>query len=192
MALVAKNLSAIAGDIRDVGSIPGLERPSGGGHGDPPQCSCLENPIDRGAWWATVHRLKQSWTWLRWLSTWHLVYIWVSLVVPVKNPPASAEDTRHEFDPWIRKIPWYRKWQSIPVFLVGKFHGQRSLAMRMQRVGHDWARARTVCICQSYCFSSSPLLLFCVHKSVFYCLCLYSCPANRFISTIFLDFTSMC
>ena len=168
MALVAKNLSAIAGDIRDVGSIPGLERPSGGGHDNPLQYSCLENPMDRGVWWATVHRLAQSWTWLKWLSTWHLVYIWVSLVVPVvKNPPASAEDTRHKFDPWIGKIPWYRKWQPIPVFLVGKFHGQRSLAMRLQIAVQDRARAHRVYICQSYCFSSSPLLLFCVHKSVF-------------------------
>ena len=39
----------------DLGSIPGSLRSSGGGHGNPLQCSCLENPMDRGAWWATVH-----------------------------------------------------------------------------------------------------------------------------------------
>ena len=40
----------------DPGSIPGLRRSSGEGNGNPPQYSCLENPMDRGAWWATVHR----------------------------------------------------------------------------------------------------------------------------------------
>ena len=55
VALVVKNLSANAGDVGDLGSIPGLGRSPGGGHGNPLQYSCLENPIDRGAWWATVH-----------------------------------------------------------------------------------------------------------------------------------------
>ena len=59
MALVVKNLSAKAGDVRDLGSIPGSQRSPGGGHGNPLQYSCLENPIDRGAWWATVHRLQR-------------------------------------------------------------------------------------------------------------------------------------
>ena len=43
-------------------------RSPGGGHGNPFQCSCLENPIDRGAWWATVHKVAKSWTWMKWLS----------------------------------------------------------------------------------------------------------------------------
>ena len=58
--LVVKNLPASAGDIRDAGLIPELGRSPGGGHGNPLQCSCLENPVDRGAWWATVHRLTES------------------------------------------------------------------------------------------------------------------------------------
>ena len=53
--LVVKNLPANAGDIRDSGSIPGSGRFPGEGHGNPLQYSCLENPMDRGAWWATVH-----------------------------------------------------------------------------------------------------------------------------------------
>ena len=52
---VVKNLPAKAGDARDVGSIPGLGRSPGGGHGNPLQYPCLENPLDRGAWQATVH-----------------------------------------------------------------------------------------------------------------------------------------
>ena len=55
MALVVKNLSASAGDIRDSGSIPGLRRSPGGGHGNPLLYSCLENPMDRGAWWNIIH-----------------------------------------------------------------------------------------------------------------------------------------
>ena len=60
MALVVKNLPANAGDIRDVGSIPGSGRSPEGGHGNPFQYSCLENPMDRGAFWAIVHRVTQS------------------------------------------------------------------------------------------------------------------------------------
>ena len=60
MALVVKNLPAKAGDGRDTGSITGLERSTGGGHGNPLQYSCLENPIERGACQATVHRVTES------------------------------------------------------------------------------------------------------------------------------------
>ena len=53
---VVKNPPLDAGDIRDVGLIPGWGRSPGGGHGNPLQYSCLENPMDRGVWQATVHR----------------------------------------------------------------------------------------------------------------------------------------
>ena len=60
MVLVVKNLPANPGDIRDTGSIPGLGRFPGGGHGNPLECSCLENPRDGGAWWAAVYGVTQS------------------------------------------------------------------------------------------------------------------------------------
>ena len=60
MALAVKNPPANAGDIKDVGSIPGSGRSPGGGHDDPLQYSCLEKPMDRAAWWATVHGVSQS------------------------------------------------------------------------------------------------------------------------------------
>ena len=60
MALVVKNPPANAGDTRDEGSIPGWGRSPGGGHSNPPQYSCLENPMDRGAWQATVHGVTKS------------------------------------------------------------------------------------------------------------------------------------
>ena len=49
-----------ASNAGDMGSIPGLGRSPGGGNGNPLQYSCLENPMDRGAWWATVHRVARS------------------------------------------------------------------------------------------------------------------------------------
>ena len=62
MALVVKNQPANARDLTDVGLITGLGRSPGKEHGKPPQCSCLENPMDRGAWGATVQRVSKSWT----------------------------------------------------------------------------------------------------------------------------------
>ena len=60
---VIKNPPANAGDTSHEGSIPGLGRYPGGGHGNPLQYSCLEkNIMDRGAWWAIVYRVTKSWT----------------------------------------------------------------------------------------------------------------------------------
>ena len=59
---MVKNPSANAGDIRDMGSIPGLGRCPEGGHGNLLQYSCLEDPIDRGAWQAMVHRVAKNGT----------------------------------------------------------------------------------------------------------------------------------
>ena len=56
----SKNLPASAGDLRDMGSVPGLGRPHGGGHGNPLQYSCLKNPKDRGAWRVIVQRVTQK------------------------------------------------------------------------------------------------------------------------------------
>ena len=55
--ILVKNPLANAGDL---GSTPGSGKPPGVGSGNPLQYSCLENPLDRGAWWATVHRVKES------------------------------------------------------------------------------------------------------------------------------------
>ena len=57
---VVKNSPDNAGDMRDVGSIPGSGRFPGEGSGNPLQCSCLENPMDRGTWWAIVHGVMKS------------------------------------------------------------------------------------------------------------------------------------
>ena len=59
---MVKNPLANAGDIRDVGSIPGSGRSPRVGRGSPLQYSCLENPMDRGAWWSTVHEVANHQT----------------------------------------------------------------------------------------------------------------------------------
>ena len=73
---VVKNPPASAGDIRDPGSIPGLGKSPGGGHGNPLQCSCLETPMDRGAWQATVPRVTKSQTRLKQLSMHTCIYMY--------------------------------------------------------------------------------------------------------------------
>ena len=62
VVLMVKNPPANAGDVKDTGSVPGSGRFPVGRHGNPLQYSCLENPMDRGAWWAMVHRVAQSQT----------------------------------------------------------------------------------------------------------------------------------
>ena len=97
-----------------------MEELTGEGNGNPLQYSCLENPMDRGAWQATVHGVTR-----------------VRHDLVTKPPPTMEELgfrggsvvknlQRCKCDPWVRKIPWRRKWQPTPVFLPGKSHGQRS------------------------------------------------------------------
>ena len=91
MALVGKNTSVNAVDERDMSSTPGSERSPGGGHGNPLQYSCLENPMVREAWQATVHRVTKSKTRLKQLSTAQHVHIsaasGVSLPLLPLSPP---------------------------------------------------------------------------------------------------------
>ena len=65
VALVVKNTPANAGDLKDAGSIPGLGRSPGGGHSNKLEYSCLEDPMDKGAWQAIVHGVSKSWTRLK-------------------------------------------------------------------------------------------------------------------------------
>ena len=81
----------------------------GEGNGNPLLYSCLENPRDRGAWWAAIYGVAQSQTRLEQLS----MHTWMHA-------------KRHGFYPWVGKIPWRRAWQSTPVFLPGETLGQRS------------------------------------------------------------------
>ena len=65
MALLVKNQPADSGDVRDTGLVPESGRSPGRGHGNPLLYSCLENSMDRGAWWATAYRVAKSWILLK-------------------------------------------------------------------------------------------------------------------------------
>ena len=133
---MVKNLPANAGDVRDVGSIPGSGRSPQGGHGNPFLHSCLENPLDRGAWWATFHGFVESTLLSGNRST--MLFPTESLqytVTRTKSGGARGKEPacqcrrckRRGFDPWVGKIPWRRRWQPTPVFLPGEYHGQKHL-----------------------------------------------------------------
>ena len=91
MVLVVKNLPANAGNIRDVGSIPGSGRSPGGGNGNPLQYSCQEKTMDRGGCLATVHGIAKGWTRLKQLSTQHKSVLLMLNPVPLCPPTPGTE-----------------------------------------------------------------------------------------------------
>ena len=131
---VAQTVKASAYNAGDPGSIPGSGRSSGEGNGSPLQCSCLENPMGGGAWWATVHGVTKSRTRLS---------DFTNLTLTGKKSDCQGRThKRCRFDPWVGKISWRRTWQPTPVFMPGKSHGERRLegklqSMGSQRVGQD-------------------------------------------------------
>ena len=93
---VVKNLPASAGGTREMLSIPGLGRSPGVGHGNPLQYPCLENPHGQSSLVGFSPYGDKSWMRLKRLST---------------HTHQCMRCKRHGFDPWVRKIPWSRKWQ---------------------------------------------------------------------------------
>ena len=91
VVLMVKNLPAKAGDIRDVGLILGLGRCFRGGNGNPLQYSCLENPHGQAAWRATVHGITNSWTQVKWLSTYSSSNNLLSIIQAL-NPRLGSEE----------------------------------------------------------------------------------------------------
>ena len=136
MALGVKNPSANAGILRDMGSICGLGRSPGEGNGNSLQYSCLENLMNRGAWQTTVQglqRINHDWvtkhtpTLLRCIIVIVCVYAGFPGGASGKEPAYQCRPKGGRFNPWVRKIPWRRKWQLTPVFFPGESHGQWSL-----------------------------------------------------------------
>ena len=98
---------------------------NGEGNGNPLQCSCLENPRDGRAWWATVYGVAQSWTRLKRLNSRSSMYMGLPRWLSGKE--SACQCRRCEFSPWFGKIFWRRKRQPTPIFLPRESHGQRSL-----------------------------------------------------------------
>ena len=156
VGLVVKNPPANAGDV---GSIPGLRRPHREGNGNPLQYSCLENPMDRGAWWATVSGVaKSDMTEQLSLSLfkvlWH--HFWASLEVQlVKNLPAMWET-------WVGKIPWRRERLPTPVFWPREFHrlcspwGHKESGMTERLSRHNTASGEKLTLVQGSQKQSKP------------------------------------
>ena len=146
VALVVKNPPDNAGDIRDETSIPESGRSPGEGHGNPLQYSCLENIMSRGAWLAVVYWVAKSWIWLKQQQHTHTHTLSLSLSLIWAFQVASGKESvyqcrRHRrcrFDPWVRTIPWSRKWQLTPVFVPGEFQGQRSLVGTIYWFAENW------------------------------------------------------
>ena len=149
-----KEFASNAGNVRDMNLIPGLGRFPGEGHGNPLQYSCLENPLDRGAWWATVHRIAKSWTWPKWLST-HTQMDPFSLVaqscvtlwprglqhtrLPCPSPTPRACSNSHPSSWWCHPtisfsvVPFSSCLQSIPAsgsFLMSQFFASGGQSIR--------------------------------------------------------------
>ena len=100
--LSGKESACNARDTRDAGSIPGSGRSPGGGHGNPLQYSCPENPMHRGAWWATVHRVTKSMTGLEWLSTHACMLLRIQQIINVsQNKMISISSTSANRTKWI-------------------------------------------------------------------------------------------
>ena len=112
VALVVKNPPTNAGDIRDTGSVPGSGRSPEEGHGNPLQYSCLENSTDGGAWWAIVHGVAKSQTWLS------------NFTFPFHFHEVEKEIATHSSVlAW--RIPGMEEPGGVP-------------SMGSHRVGHDW------------------------------------------------------
>ena len=104
----------------------------GEGNGNPLQCSCLENPRGRGAWWADVYGVTQSWTRLKWMAPHSSTLAWKIPWMEESGRLRSMGSLRVGHD-WATSLSlftfmhWRRKWQPTPVFLPGESQGLGSL-----------------------------------------------------------------
>ena len=118
---VGKESACNAGDL---GSIPGLGRSPGEGNGNPLQCSCLENSIDRGARQATVHGIAVTHNWETF--TFHSQLGFPGSASGKESTCQCRRSKRRGFDPWTGMILWGRKWHPISVFLLENSRGREA------------------------------------------------------------------
>ena len=142
VVLVVQNLPANARDIRDAGLIPGLGRSPGGGHGNPLQYSYLENPKDRGAWRAAVHRLTKSRTWLkRQHSHAHSRRYSRMYIYWLCKESLTVKSLMHNNDPFFKRYSWFSMlcWFLLYVHMHPLFSGLPS------HLGHHRALSGVPC-----------------------------------------------
>ena len=125
---------ASAYNAGDLGSIPGLGRSPREGNGNPFQYSCLENPMDRGAWWSKGSQR----VWHDWVTSLSLSPTLAFLGFPCGSAGKKIrlQYGRPGFNPWVGKIPWRRERLPTPIFGPGEFHWLYS--PWDHRVRHDW------------------------------------------------------
>ena len=105
-----KNLPVNEGDTGDLGLIPASGRSPGGQHGNPLQCSCLENLMDRGAWWATGHRVAKSQTCAH--AHKHKLNLWDAVL----NGTGALTGSCQKHAPWLRRLALPRQaWENIDI-----------------------------------------------------------------------------
>ena len=118
-------------NVGDPGSIPGSGRSPGEGNGNPLQYSCLENSMDGGAWWATVHRVAKSWTQLSdFTFTFFFNGLAAAATMARRVKKICLPCRRHKrcsFYPSVGKIPWRRRGNPFQYSCLENPHGQRSL-----------------------------------------------------------------
>ena len=125
VALVVKSLPANAGDVRDVGSISGLGRSRGGGHGNPLLYSCLENSMERGSWKATVHRVSKSWTWLKVTACMHIFWSRDKQVQSLSEQPCLYFDGDVHAVLVLRPSSAWLKVQYPEIWLTSKYDSRK-------------------------------------------------------------------
>ena len=120
----------------DAGWMPGLGRYPRERHGNPLQYSYLENPMNRGAWWAIVHQIVKRWTQL---SDGACTPTFLGGTSGKESTHQWSQWKRHSFGPLVRMISWRRKWQLAAALLPGNFQGQRTL----WAIVHGFAKSQT-------------------------------------------------
>ena len=178
MVRMVTNSPANAGDLRGAGWSSGLRRSPGEGNGNPLRYF-LENPVDRGTWWATVHGDAES---DRTEATWHTahMHIYMGFLGGGSGKEPACQCRRHKrcrLEPWVgRSLEECR--QLTPVFLPGGSHGHRSLWAIVHRVTKSWTQLRDLVCLLTYVYvyydsekREKIASYFSVLKSFMYILC---------------------
>ena len=143
-------------NMGDLGLIPGKGRSPGECNGNPLQYSCLENPMDGGVWWSTVHGVAKETD-----TTERLHFHIHTLGLPwwLSGQESTCQCRRHRFNSWVRKLPWRRKWQPTSVFLPGKPMDRGAWWATIHRVAQSQTQLKRLSMhaCMNSVYMSIPI-----------------------------------